>query len=320
VGDALGTTLEFQTPRAPLFPLLCEGPHRDVTGGGPFGVLPGQVTDDTQMACALAESLAERRGFDADDVAARYLAWLPHAFDAGAQTSAALARIGRGEPPHEAARAVWEGSGRRAAGNGSLMRAAPIAVLLDDVGLRREAALGDAAVSHFDPRCRLAGAAWIAALGALVDGASPIEAFGCAVRELDEAAALLRARELALDAQIGEARRALASDLARSAARDPELYGPELHLQEMEGFVRVAFRLAFWHLRHGASYEAALIDVVNRGGDADTNGAITGALLGASQGEDAIPERWRAAVLAAAPADAVLAGRLHPRALMAWVP
>ena len=54
VGDALGTTLEFQRlPPQPFTPLVA-GPHREVTGGGPFRVAPGQVTDDTQMAVALA--------------------------------------------------------------------------------------------------------------------------------------------------------------------------------------------------------------------------------------------------------------------------
>jgi hypothetical protein len=86
----------------------------------------------------------------------------------------------------------------------------------------------------------------------------------------------------------------------------------------MGGFVRVAFRVAFWHLAHTDDFEAALVDVVNRGADADTNGAITGALLGARLGVDAIPARWRAAV------DGALAGQsgpwattYHPRELFA---
>ena len=55
------------------------------------------------------------------------------------------------------------------------------------------------------------------------------------------------------------------------------------------GFVRVAFRLAFWELVHAPGFKAGLIDVVNRGGDSDTNGAIAGALLGARFGEMARP-------------------------------
>src|SRR5215831_18171931 len=82
-GDALGTTLEFSELDGPPFPMLARGPHRNITGGGPFGVLPGQVTDDTQMACCLAASLHERGQFDVSDVGRRYVEWTGHAFDIG---------------------------------------------------------------------------------------------------------------------------------------------------------------------------------------------------------------------------------------------
>ena len=64
VGDALGTTLEFREPKCPPFPHLAAGPHRDMLGGGPFKLVAGQVTDDTQMACCLAASLRARGRFD----------------------------------------------------------------------------------------------------------------------------------------------------------------------------------------------------------------------------------------------------------------
>src|SRR5262245_34261380 len=97
VGDAFGTTLEFQRmPPAPFAPLL-RGPHNKMIGGGPFGLAPGQVTDDTQMAAALARVLMERGGFRPSPVAAEYVAWAEHAFDIGNQIAKALARIGEGE-------------------------------------------------------------------------------------------------------------------------------------------------------------------------------------------------------------------------------
>jgi ADP-ribosylglycohydrolase len=91
----------------------------------------------------------------------------------------------------------------------------------------------------------------------------------------------------------------ISSDLMAATAKDPGLYAPKLHLHRHQGFVRVAFRLAFWELFHAPTFEAALIDVVNRGGDADTNGAITGALLGSFYGESAIPSRWAGPMLRA---------------------
>jgi ADP-ribosylglycohydrolase len=89
-------------------------------------------------------------------------------------------------------------------------------------------------------------------------------------------------------------------------------HGDVLNLLTQAGFVRVAFRLAFWELGHASSFQAGLIDVVNRGGDADTNGAIAGALLGAHHGEEEIPADWRALVLSAKG----LRPEYHPQVLL----
>jgi ADP-ribosyl-[dinitrogen reductase] hydrolase len=302
VGDALGTTLEFQELKAPDFPGLATGPHRSIIGGGPFGLAVGQVTDDTHMACCLFQSLVDRRAMDAEDVARRYLAWRQHAFDIGGQTAAAISKFGRGTAPGEAGRAVWEVRGRQPAGNGSLMRTAPIGVLLSATeALRRAASFADSGITHFDPRCQLACAAFNAAIAHAVreqpgTAGAVVEA---ARSELHEAARDLAREHEDLALEVERARDALAADLDAAAESDPRLYGSELHLQRHQGFVRVAFRLAFWELVHAPTLEAALIDVVNRGGDADTNAAITGALLGAFFSADAIPRAWIDTVLAA---------------------
>jgi ADP-ribosylglycohydrolase len=300
-GDALGTTLEFQPLAAPPFPLLAQGPHCEITGGGPFRVRPGQVTDDTQMACCLAASLKEMNGFRPADVARRYVEWMSHAFDIGNLTRDTLSMIARGVSLGEAARRAWVHSGRKTAPNGSLMRTAPIAVALSqDPEGRRLASLTESAITHYDPRCRLACAAFNAALGAALSAneqPAPAAIVKTAREELDKAAGVLLNLVPQEGPEIEAARIALQEDLARSGADDPELYGPELHIHHGPGFVRVAFRLAFWELLHAPSFEAGVIDAVNRGGDADTNGAITGALLGGVYGEPAIPAAWRQPVL-----------------------
>jgi ADP-ribosylglycohydrolase len=295
VGDALGTTLEFKDLRAPAFPTLAEGPHDEITGGGPFAVEPGQVTDDTQMACCLAASLVENGRYDLADATARYLAWAPHAFDIGSTTSAALAGHARGN--RQAARDVWEAGGGTGAANGALMRTAPIGVFFArDPDARRAAAVEDTMITHWDVRCRLASAAFDAAIACGVSGA----------RDAEE---LVVAAEGELDGGV------LNEDLALARRDDPEL-GTMIY--QAQGFVRVAFRLAFWELLHAPSFRAGVVDVVNRGGDADTNGAIAGALLGAFHGARSIPESWQARVL-----DAPPDGRLgpvkeacHPRVLL----
>jgi ADP-ribosylglycohydrolase len=319
VGDALGTTLEFEATSAPPFPALAAGPHREVTGGGPFRVAPGQVTDDTQLAVALFSSLRERGAFVAADVASRYVAWCEHAFDIGGQTRAALDRTAGGIAPPTGGREVWEASGKRAAGNGSLMRTAPIGVFFaGDADARRRAAVDESAITHFDFRCQLACAAFDAAIARAIQGGADLAALmiDAAQTELLAAAWLLGRRWPGDGPAIEAACRNLESDLAAARSDDPDLYGDQVHLHRHQGFVRVAFRLAFWELLHAPSFEAGLIDAVNRGGDADTNGAITGALLGACHGDPAIPDRWLEAVRSALPEQpgAPLTTTYHPRA------
>jgi len=121
VGDALGTTLEFQTPGT-------FRPIHDMTGGGPFDLKPGEWTDDTSMALCLAESLIETGGFDPVDQLDRYLRWYRDGhlsstgscFDIGNTVRQALLRF-------EITREPYCGSTHpRSAGNGSIMRLAPV--------------------------------------------------------------------------------------------------------------------------------------------------------------------------------------------------
>ena len=70
---------------------------------------------------------------------------------------------------------------------------------------------------------------------------------------------------------------------------------------DQQGWVLIAFQNAFRHLASGTPIEDALIETVSEGGDTDTNAAICGALLGATQGRSAIPVRWCTAVLACRP-------------------
>lgn len=123
VGDAVGTTVEFKPPGT-------FEPVTDMVGGGPFGLPPGAWTDDTSMALCLTESLAERGRFDPIDQLKRYVRWYREGhlsstgscFDIGNATRAALERFERtGEPfPGDA--------DPGAAGNGPLMKLAPVAL------------------------------------------------------------------------------------------------------------------------------------------------------------------------------------------------
>jgi ADP-ribosyl-[dinitrogen reductase] hydrolase len=312
IGDALGTTHEFKRLTAPPFPEPALGPLTDVVGGGPFGLRAGQVTDDTHMACCLHASLTSLGRFDPDDVAGRYVTWSNVAFDIGAQTSSSLALVGDGESPLEAGRNVWHKSGKQAAGNGSLMRTAPIGALFaGSEHERRIAALDDSAITHFDPRCPVACASFNAAIAAGVLGGEAESMWQAAWDEVPIAAELLAGQ---YDDELGAAVTALQKDLTAATHEDPKLYGPELHLHDHQGFVRVAFRFAFWELLHRPDFRDAVLDAGNRGGDADTNAAIVGALVGSRVGVDGIPVEWCRAVLECAPnGPSVWSTTYHPK-------
>lgn len=323
VGDALGATNEFKRMSGSDFPKLIDGPLRDMVGGGPHKTQPGQVTDDTQMAACLAASLRAVQGFSAEDVMLRYRAWKPHAFDIGMLTAQVLdAAPAMGW--ERAAKEIWLQSAKKSAGNGSLMRTAPIGVFFaEDEQERTRASLEDSALTHFDPRCQLACAAFNGALAHAVTTRAPLkpeQMFSAAERAISVAAARLAKTSPDVVREIQDAGRAVREDLALAKKTDPEVYGPELHFFEMQGFVRIAFRLAFWELLHAPTFEAGVVDVVNRGGDADTNGAIAGALLGAFHGEENIPGRWRGPVMAALEGRrSPLADAYHPRQLLRLV-
>ena len=315
VGDALGTTYEFEALEQAAYPALATGPATDVVGGGPFGLEPGQVTDDTQLAICIARSLVERGGFDPADIARRYVVWRDGAFDIGSQTRAAIDRLRDGESYATAGLSVWRAWERKPAGNGSLMRTAPLAVALAGDELI-DAAIVESAITHADPRCALACAAFDAAIRAALDGASLLDAAHAAIaRGARHALWSADDREHVERAVVD-----LESDLAAARDDDPRVYRPGMHLHATQGFVRVAFRLAFWHAVHTPSWRDAVVDVASRGGDSDTNGAIVGALVGARDGASAIPPAWIERVLGATqPGPTAWADAHHPRHLLALV-
>jgi len=343
IGDALGTTLEFRHLPYKLWGSFT-APYRDIEGKGPFGLEAGQVTDDTQLAVALACSLMARGDLDPVDLMDRYTAWRHGAFDVGGQTSGAIssyaaAHKGRGilkdTAAVSAARQSWASGGRRSAGNGSLMRTSPLAVFMAGRAPQalRRAAREESATTHADPRCMIACAAFDCAIAhaltypcATPESMLIAASFGVA----DSRADMLEhpKKDIFTEKEIETAADQLDLDLCMALEPDPNLYGEMrdsptcLDMLGSQGFVRVAFRLAFWELMHAPTFVAGLIDCVDRGGDADTNGAIAGALLGARFGEDKIPSTWSEQVMVA------LQGKpesrwwttYHPRQMMEMVP
>jgi ADP-ribosyl-[dinitrogen reductase] hydrolase len=260
VGDALGMPLEFG-PRQPVDRLV-----REMRPGR----LPaGSFTDDTEMALALAESLLSHRPLDAQDLAGRFVTWLQAGPpDVGIHTQSVLSRVAAGMAWQPAVAGV-QASRPDSAGNGSAMRCWPVALAYaqGDLGQLVADSRLQSRVTHPHPECEAACAFVNAAIYALLGGAGPRAA-------VDQALAAVRLPQ-GLQAAIEKAPRQ-----PREALRN-------------SGWVRHTVESAVWGLLTTSSFEEAVIQVVNLGADADSAGAVTGALAGAAYGLTPIPERWR---------------------------
>lgn len=283
-GDALGAPYEFGPARISGEPVA-------MTGGCPFGWEPGEWTDDTSMAVAIAETSATgdglRSGSALDKITLRFTRWRSEAKDVGNQIGSVLSRI-RDDPRADAAARAARGHFERTGGegNGSLMRTAPVALayLADPAGLT-EAAHAVSALTHAGPQAREACALWCHAIRhAVLHGT--FDGLHAAVEHLPaDRAAFWSAR------------------LAEAEATPPHEIG-------RNGWVVRALMTAWSAIIHtpipadsprdgkfpGLHLQHAIETAVRAGEDTDTVAAIAGSLLGARWGVSAIPFVWRRAV------------------------
>jgi ADP-ribosyl-[dinitrogen reductase] hydrolase len=265
VGDALGAPIEFMSAEQIR---IKHGIVRDMLGGGWLHLRPGETTDDTALALALAGSLLEKGAFDRDDAARRYVAWLAsNPPDVGNATRASLSRIAAGMDPYEASAQAHNESGGRTASNGALMRCAPVALAFPrDAAALVDVSLADARITHHDPLAGWSCAAWNVMIAAALG------------EEKD------KARLPALAAATLSARGAPAALPDPSAKREGDL--------NPTGYALDTLECALWAFLRGKTFEECLVLAVNLGGDADTIGAVCGALAGAWHGAAKIPDRW----------------------------
>jgi ADP-ribosylglycohydrolase len=214
-------------------------------------------------------------------------------FFGGAKTHGArpVPRPSAGRPTLDAARQVWVESGKKAAGNGAVMRCAPVAIrwMYDETELVRNT-VASAVATHYDPRCVWSSIVVnlsIATLlkGVEVDSSDLIPRGRSAMETIGAALAPFGNSEDTLDAP------AEVQDAIRCTP------GPDLSAMSLDGgdmgYTLKAMQVALWCAREAKDFEEALITVVSAGGDTDTNGAVAGAVLGARFGSGAIPSRWK---------------------------
>ena len=268
-GDALGTTVEFESPGT-FTPLT------DIVGGGPFSLKPGEWTDDTTMALCLAESLVEK-GFDETHQLETYCRWMTEGhlsvkgrcFDIGIKTGASLAKFrARGSfapVPDDSS-----------AGNGSIMRLAPVPLRYagnpeDAITYAARSSVTTHGARECVDACRY--------LAGLIVGALQ-------GRPKDE---LLSAHFSPVPGLWDRA--PLAPKIAAIAngsfkLKDPpDIFGG--------GYVVPSLEAALWAFHRSDDFRSGALLAVNLGDDADTTGAVYGQLAGAFYGEVGVPQAWR---------------------------
>ena len=229
--------------------------------------------DDAAMALLLGESLLASKGFDANDVARRWVKWMKvDGRGIGITTRRALTLVDRGKDPFEAGQLANQENPGRSAGNGSVMRCIPVALRYhDDPDRLIRVSTQKAAITHADERCTWGAAAVNLAARELLHGN---------IYFIDE-----------VMHRIGDrAPRALREAIHR-VPREGEGDLPIARAGEA-GYVVHCVEIAFWFVTHDRSLEEALIALAQAGGDTDTNAAVAGGLLGARYGDVALPPRW----------------------------
>jgi ADP-ribosyl-[dinitrogen reductase] hydrolase len=275
VGDALGAAVEFM-------PAGTFQPVTDYRAGGPHGLAPGEWTDDTSMALALADSIGSV-GWDLNDQARRYVAWWQvgdysvtgRCFDIGITTRLGLYRFLQ---CHDARQSG--DTSPRASGNGSIMRLAPVPIafgqeLHADVDRFVERLIESSLPTHGSPQCRSACAYMGLIMAGLMDGLS---------REEVLSPAWLPVARLLAGATFDEE----VAEVARGSFRQrqpPAIRG--------SGYVVRSLEAALWAFHAADDFRTAVLAAVNLGDDADTTGAVCGQLAGAYWGERGIPAEWR---------------------------
>ena len=266
-GDALGRPVEFQSADA-----IADrhGTVTEMLGHGTHGQPAGTVTDDTDLALCIARSLAERETFDGQDVAERFHGWYEDGpFDIGLMTADGLREFGRGTSWRDAGRNVWqhrqEGSN---AGNGSVMRCPPYAIAFaDDSETLIRVSKQSSAITHYDSRCT----------------------YGCAILN-ETIAGYLRGENTPLATALDYIGGDAPDELVEALRVVPDLVDSDQ--LNTTGYVVHTLQTALYDALTAESIEEAIVTAVNRGGDTDTVGAVTGAVAGARFGDESLPDRW----------------------------
>lgn len=271
VGDALGLGTEFMT-REEVHKYYPDGLHdysQIIQDCHRSRWEKGSWTDDTDMMLCIAESIIKNKGVNLTDIAQNFKRWfLQSPMGIGRHTYRVLSVGDYVEKPQQVAELVWMMSGKKNASNGAIMRTSVVGLLKNDV---EKHAADICRLTHADPRC--VGSSVIISL---------------VIHSLVYRNEFLSLKELI---EIGRRYDERIEPFLEMVQAD-DLKCLELDKEEDRGYTLKTMAAGLWCVYHARSFEEGLLAIVNEGGDADTNGAVAGSLLGAKYGYKAIPSKY----------------------------
>jgi ADP-ribosyl-[dinitrogen reductase] hydrolase len=252
IGDALGATVEFMTPNEIR---EAHTVHKDIIGGGWLKLKSGSVTDDTEMSLALGNALIYSGQINAGVIADYFSEWMrSKPVDIGNT-------VRRGIVNYRNKGATTVPKDEYNAGNGACMRCLPIA--LATLGGDSETVVTASRIqAHITHHSNLSDAGTEHVINLL-----QMALQGCSMSELNECS-------------------------SKFVERNPVFQYDRKKIANPGGYIVETLQAVLHSLYSTDSFESCLVDVVNRGGDADTTGAIAGMISGAYYGMGEIPKRW----------------------------
>ena len=253
IGDALGATVEFMTANEIKHEY---GEHNEIIGGGWLRLQPGHVTDDTSMSLAMGKTIIENQRINPYDIAHSFSMWLKSKpIDIGNT-------VRRGIQHFRVTNDPCSPESEYAAGNGACMRCLPVAIATLAMG-RSYVLRANLHQSHVTHTNKLSDAGT-----------------QCVIDMIQMA---LRGEDLSS---------LLAGPVVDLINIQPEFDFHKNEITNPSGYIVDTLQAVFQALSETSSFEECLVNVVNRGGDADTSGAIAGMIAGSLYGLSGIPKRW----------------------------
>ncbi len=286
-GQAIGDALGFGTEWIPKSQVKQEYPdglsnynqivrYRNISGW-----MPGDWTDDTDQMLCILDSLLEQQQVDILDIARRFRHWaISDGMGMGQTVYSVVHSPDFLENPHLVAKRIWEASNQKAAANGGVMRTSVLGIweYHSPANVRRNAEQV-CQITHYDPRCVGSCVAVSLAIAAILRGetnipsliksiAVAVQEYHPSIKEYFDSLTILSLETLDLDEGL-----------------NPGENGGT-------GYTLKTMAAGFWALDRAESYQDGILQIIHEGGDADTNAAVAGALLGAHFGYKNIPQQW----------------------------